>query len=262
MWLVRTALRRPYTFVVMALLIAIGGVYSVKKTPTDIFPSINIPVVSVIWNYGGLPPEDMEKRIVNQFERFLTTIVSDIDHVESQSLTGIAVIKIYLQPGANVEQAIAQTTAVAQQSTRSMPPGTVPPLIMRYSATSVPIMQLAIVGILAPFAANSAGWIFTEMGRQPFVVAPNPNPSGVDGVFMFTAAAVSPGVTAGEMLFSLISLGLVYGALMVVELRLLVKYVRGGVASAMPELDPHHSDDDPDKPNDPDKRDDVLAFAY
>ena len=124
------------------------------------------------------------------------------------------------------------------------------------------IQRLAILGILAPFAANSAGWIFTEMGRQPFVVAPNPNPSGVDGVFMFTAAAVSPGVTAGEMLFSLISLGLVYGALMVVELRLLVKYVRGGVASAMPELDPHHTDDDPEKPTDPDKRDDVLAFAY
>ena len=119
------------------------------------------------------------------------------------------------------------------------------------------IQRLAILGILAPFAANSAGWIFTEMGRQPFVVAPNPNPSGVDGVFMFTAAAVSPGVTAGELLFSLISLGLVYGALMVVELRLLVKYVRGGVASAMPELDPDsHKDDDPDKPND------VLAFAY
>jgi cytochrome d ubiquinol oxidase subunit I len=121
------------------------------------------------------------------------------------------------------------------------------------------IQRLAILGILAPFAANSAGWIFTEMGRQPFVVAPNPNPSGVDGVFMFTAAAVSPGVTAGELLFSLISLGLVYGALMVVELRLLVKYVRGGVASAMPELDPDSHKDDPENP---DKPNDVLSFAY
>ncbi|CAN5916217.1 efflux RND transporter permease subunit [soil metagenome] len=144
MWLVKTALRRPYTFVVMALVILLGGAYSQCKTPTDIFPNINIPVISVIWNYGGLPPEQMEKRIVNQFERFLTTIVSDIDHIDSQALTGIAVIKIYLQPGADVSQAIAQTTAIAQTAVRQMPPGTVPPLIMRYSATSVPIMQLAI----------------------------------------------------------------------------------------------------------------------
>ncbi len=144
MWLIRTALRRPYTFVVMAMLIAIGGVYSIKKAPTDIFPSIDIPVISVIWNYNGLQPEEMEKRVVNNFERFLTTIVADIDHIESQTLTGKAVIKIYLQPGASVEKTIAQTTAVAQSAVRSMPPGTVPPLIMQYSATSVPIMQIAI----------------------------------------------------------------------------------------------------------------------
>ncbi len=117
---------------------------------------------------------------------------------------------------------------------------------------SIWIMRLAILGILAPFAANSAGWIFTEMGRQPFVVAPNPNPSGVDGVFMFTQAAVSPGVSAGELLFSLISLTLVYGALMVVEVTLLVKYVRGGWRSALPE--------EPAEKNDTD--DDVLTFAY
>ena len=143
MWLIRTALRRPYTFVVMAMLIAIGGAASIKKTPTDIFPTIDIPVLSVIWNYGGLQPEEMEKRIVNNFERFLTTIVSDIDHMESQTLTGIAVIKVYLQPGSNVAQAIAQATAVAQTAVRQMPPGAVPPLIVQYSATSVPIMQLA-----------------------------------------------------------------------------------------------------------------------
>ena len=144
MWIVRLALRRPYTFVVMAMLIALGGVYSIKKTPTDIFPNIDIPVISVIWNYGGLTPDDMEKRITTQFERFLTTIVSDIDHVESQTLTGIAIIKIYMQPGADVAQAIAQTTAVAQTAVRQMPPGAVPPLIMRYSATNVPIMMLAL----------------------------------------------------------------------------------------------------------------------
>ncbi len=117
------------------------------------------------------------------------------------------------------------------------------------------IMQLAILGILAPFAANSAGWVFTEMGRQPFVVAPNPNPSGVDGVFMFTAAAVSPSATAGELLFSLISLGTVYGVLMVVEIVLLARFVRGGVAAAMPDL--HREDEDHDASDG-----DVLAFAY
>ncbi|MCU1402745.1 MAG: cytochrome ubiquinol oxidase subunit [Microbacteriaceae bacterium] len=117
------------------------------------------------------------------------------------------------------------------------------------------IMLLAVGGILAPFAANSAGWIFTEMGRQPFVVAPNP--TGVDGLYMFTAAAVSPGVSAGEMLFSVIALTAVYAVLMVFEIRLLVRYVRGGIASAVPELaEPDHPDDD-DHP-----KSDVLAFAY
>jgi CzcA family heavy metal efflux pump len=144
MWLVRIALRRPYTFIVMAMLIVVLGVLAIARTPTDIFPNIDIPVISVIWNYGGLPPEQMEKRVVNNFERFLTTIVSDIDHVESQSLTGISVIKIYLQPGADIDQAVAQTTAIAQTAVRQMPPGAVPPLIMKYSATSVPIMQVAL----------------------------------------------------------------------------------------------------------------------
>ncbi|MGO1255194.1 cytochrome ubiquinol oxidase subunit I [Microbacterium gubbeenense] len=118
------------------------------------------------------------------------------------------------------------------------------------------IMRLAVLGIIAPFAANIAGWIFTEIGRQPFVVAPNPDSTGIDGVFMYTAAAVSPGVTAGELLFSVIALTLVYAVILVVELFLLVRYVRGGTAAAMPELTDDHDDtDDP-------RRDDVLAFAY
>lgn len=127
------------------------------------------------------------------------------------------------------------------------------------------IMRLAILGILAPFAGNIAGWVFTEIGRQPFVVAPNPDASGIDGVFMFTAAAVSPGVTIGELLFSVITLSAVYAVLMVVEIFLLVKYVRGGVASAMPELAARsHGRDDGDDRDDPPgaARDDVLAFAY
>ncbi|MFC5502130.1 cytochrome ubiquinol oxidase subunit I [Lysinimonas soli] len=118
------------------------------------------------------------------------------------------------------------------------------------------LARLALLGILSPFAASAAGWVFTELGRQPFVVAPNPTPGGIDGVYMFTAAAVSPGVTSGELLFSLISLGLVYGALLVVEVGLLVRYVRAGVAGAMPELGA------PEKPDEPGTRDDVLAFAY
>jgi len=119
------------------------------------------------------------------------------------------------------------------------------------------LMRLAVLGILSPFAANAAGWVFTEMGRQPFVVAPNPNPSGVDGVYMFTASAVSPGVTSGELLFSVITLTLVYAALLVVELAILVRYVRAGVAGAMPEIGSPDGED----PDDPARRD-VLAFAY
>ncbi len=144
MWLVRIALKRPYTFVVMSMLIVIVGVLTVMKMPTDIFPDIDIPVISVIWNYGGLPPQEMEKRIVSNFERFLTTVVNNIEHIESQSLTGIAVIKVYLQPGASVDAAIAQITATAQSAVRSMPPGTTPPLIIRYSASNVPILQVAL----------------------------------------------------------------------------------------------------------------------
>jgi multidrug efflux pump subunit AcrB len=177
MWLIRTALRRPYTFVVMAMLIALGGAFSIGRTPTDIFPTIDIPVISVIWNYAGLQPEEMEKRIINNFERFLTTIVSDIDHMESQTLTGIAVVKVYLQPGANVAQAIAQTTAVSQTAVRSMPPGTVPPLILQYSATSVPIMQLALESDtlseqqLFDYGVNS---IRSEMTKIPGAQIPFP----------------------------------------------------------------------------------------
>jgi multidrug efflux pump subunit AcrB len=144
MWLVRVALQRPYTFVVMSLLIVVVGVLSIIKMPTDIFPNVDIPVISVVWNYGGLPPEDMERRITSNFERFLTTVVNDIDHVDSQTLTGVAVLKIYFQPQAKIEEAIAQVTAVAQGAVRLMPPGATPPLIIRYSASNVPILQLAL----------------------------------------------------------------------------------------------------------------------
>ncbi|GAC1537072.1 MAG: efflux RND transporter permease subunit [Polyangiales bacterium] len=144
MWLVRIALKRPYTFVVMAMLIVIVGVLSIVRMPTDIFPDIDIPVISVIWNYTGLPPEEMERRIVTNYERVLTTTVNDIEHVESQSLTGVGVVKIFFQPGARIEAATAQVTAVSQSMLRQMPPGTTPPFILRYSASNVPILQAAI----------------------------------------------------------------------------------------------------------------------
>ena len=144
MWLVRIALKRPYTFVVMSMLIVIMGVFSIVRMPTDIFPDIDIPVISVIWNYTGLPPEEMEKRIVTNYERVLTTTVNDIEHIESQSLTGIAVVKIFFQPGARIEAATAQVTAVSQSMLRQMPPGATPPFIIRYSASNVPILQAAL----------------------------------------------------------------------------------------------------------------------
>ncbi|MCL2778664.1 MAG: efflux RND transporter permease subunit [Polyangiaceae bacterium] len=144
MWLVRIALSRPYTFIVMSMLIVIMGVFSILQMPTDIFPDIDIPVISAIWNYSGLSPEEMERRIVTVHERLLTTSVNDIEHIESQSLTGISVVKIFFQPGARIEAATAQVTAVSQVVLRQLPPGAVPPFIIRYSASNVPIMQAVL----------------------------------------------------------------------------------------------------------------------
>jgi multidrug efflux pump subunit AcrB len=144
MWLVRMALKRPYTFVVMSMLIVILGVVTILRMSTDIFPDIDIPVISVVWNYPGISPEEMEKRIVSNYERGLTTTVNDIEHIESQSLTGMAVIKIFFQPGAKIEAATAQVTAISQTALRQCPPGTTPPFIIRYSASSVPILQVAL----------------------------------------------------------------------------------------------------------------------
>ena len=146
MWIVRLALSRPYTFVVLSLLLLILGPIVILRTPTDIFPNINIPVVSIIWNYAGLSPQEISNRIVTPFERNTTTTVNDIEHIESQSLSGIAVVKIYLQPGANLPSAVAQITATAQAALRQLPPGTQPPLVITYSASSVPVLQLSLSG--------------------------------------------------------------------------------------------------------------------
>ncbi|MDP9160185.1 MAG: efflux RND transporter permease subunit, partial [Acidobacteriota bacterium] len=144
MWIVALALRRPYTFVVMALLILILSPVVILRTPTDIFPEINIPVISIVWNYTGLSPRDMSTRITSVTERGLTTLVNDIEHIESQSLTGVAVVKIFFRPNANIQTALAQVTAISQTAIRQLPPGTTPPLVIQYSASSVPILQVGL----------------------------------------------------------------------------------------------------------------------
>ncbi|OAJ55357.1 RND transporter [Paraburkholderia ginsengiterrae] len=144
MWIVRIALRRPYTFIVLALLLGIIGPLTVLRTPTDIFPNINIPVVSVIWNYSGLPPNEMGNRITGNFERFTLITVNNIEHIESQSLSGVAVIKYFFRPGTNIDLPVSQLTAGAQTWLKQLPPGITPPLIVSYNASSVPIIQLAL----------------------------------------------------------------------------------------------------------------------
>jgi len=144
MWIVRLALRRPYTFVVMSVAILLLGITAIKTMPIDIFPYIDIPVVSIVWSYNGISPDEMEKRIVTPFERGMTTTVNDIEHIESQSYTGVAVIRVYLQPHARVDLAMAQIAAMSQSAVRAMPPGTFPPSILKYDASSVPVLQLGL----------------------------------------------------------------------------------------------------------------------
>src|SRR5947207_867704 len=144
MWIVRLALRRPYTFTVMAILIVLVGTVTISRISTDIFPNIDIPVVSVIWSYAGVAPEEMEKRFVTVCERAMTTTVNDIEHIESQSYHGVSVIKVFFHEGAKVEAGVAQITSICQTLLRIMPPGTTPPLIIQYSASNVPILQIGL----------------------------------------------------------------------------------------------------------------------
>jgi multidrug efflux pump subunit AcrB len=144
MWIVKLALNRPYTFLVAALLILLASPLVILNMPVDIFPNINIPVVSIVWNYTGFSPKQMEQRIVSITERALTTTVNDIEHIESQSLYGIAVVKVYFHPSVKIDMAVAQITAISQTQLRQLPQGTTPPLILQYSASSVPIVQLSL----------------------------------------------------------------------------------------------------------------------
>src|SRR5215471_8897608 len=177
MWIVRLALRRPYTFVVMAVLIAILGASAIVSMPVDIFPYIDIPVISVVWNYGGLSPEEMEKRMVTIFERSLTTTVNDLEHMESQSYSGVSVTRIYFQPNAKIELALAQVTALSQGLLRIYPPGTTPPAIIKYDASSVPILQLGLESkTLAEQEVFDLGqnFIRTQLATLPGLSVPLP----------------------------------------------------------------------------------------
>lgn len=144
MSMVSLALKRPYTFIVMALLIVLATPFALLKMPTDIFPEIDIPVISIVWNYNGLSAQEMSQRISGQAERSLTTLVSDIEHIESQSLAGISVIKVFFQPEANIQTALSQVVGSMQTLLRQLPPGTTPPLVIKYSASSIPVIQLAL----------------------------------------------------------------------------------------------------------------------
>ncbi len=144
MWIVKIALQRPYTFIVLAILILLLGVLAILRTATDIFPAIDIPVTAVIWQYTGLQPEEMASRIVLSTERASQTSVNDVEHSESQSLNGIAVVKYFFQPKVKEDLSYAQITSVSQSQLKSLPPGTTPPYIIAYNASTVPIIQLAL----------------------------------------------------------------------------------------------------------------------
>jgi len=177
MWIVNLALRRPYTFIVLAIFIAISGTLAIIATPKDIFPPINIPVISVIWNYPGLSPEDLEQRITSPYERVLTTTVDNIEHIESQTLFGISIVKIFLQPKANVPTGIAQVTSVSQTVLRQFPAGTTPPLVLSYSASNVAVVRVGLSSkTLSEQQLNdySLNFVRTQLITVPGAAVPYP----------------------------------------------------------------------------------------
>src|SRR5215467_4276123 len=171
MWIVRLALQRPYTFVVMALLILILSPLVILSTPVDIFPEINIPVISIIWQFQGLSAQEMADRIVSNTERGLTTTVNDIEHIETQAMDGRAITKVFFHPTANLQTALAQVTAISQTAVRQLPAGTNPPLIIVYSASSVPIVQVGISSKTIPEQGlNDLSVNFIRPQMVPFCV--------------------------------------------------------------------------------------------
>jgi multidrug efflux pump subunit AcrB len=176
MWIVRIALTRPYTFIVLAILILIAAPVVILSTPTDIFPNINIPVISIAWSYTGLNPEELEGRLTTPYEKVLTTLVDNIQHIESTTIAGQVVIKVYLQPGASVDTANSQVSSASEFILRSLPPGILPPQIINFSASSVPILQIGLSGKgLTEQQLNDYGLNFvrTQLVTVPGAVIPN-----------------------------------------------------------------------------------------
>src|SRR5437870_8716306 len=199
MWIVRLALRRPYTFTVMAILIVLTGIVTITRMATDIFPKIDIPVVSVIWSFPGVAPEEMEKRFVTVCERAMTTTVNDIEHIESQSYNGVSVIKVFFHEGAKVEAGVAQITSIAQTLLRIMPPGTTPPLILQYSASNVPILQLGLTSkTLSEQDLYDLGLIFIRTQLATVQGAQVPLPYG--GKTRQVMANIDPQTLSGKRL--------------------------------------------------------------
>lgn len=204
MWLVDIALRRPYTYLVMALLILLSTPFVLRSTPTDILPDIKIPVVSVVWNYTGMPPKDIRERIVSPYEKALTTTVNDIEHIESQSMNGIAVVKVFFHPNVNISTAISQITSISQFMLRTLPPGTVPPLIITYSASSVPVVQ---VGLSSPLMSEqqlndvAINQVRTQLITIPGVAVPYPygGKFRVVSVDLDTEALLAKGLSAADV---------------------------------------------------------------
>jgi multidrug efflux pump subunit AcrB len=208
MWIVKLALDRPYTFIILALLILIMSPVIILRTPTDIFPNINIPVIAVAWQYTGLDPEEMEGRLTTPFEKAATTLVDNIEHMESTTYNGVSVIKLFLQPGASLDTANAQVTAVSQYELRQLPPGTLPPEIINFSASSVPILQLGVSGKgldeqqLADLAQNA---VRPQLITVPGAVLPLPygGKSPQISVNMDQNLMQSKGVSPGDLLAAL-----------------------------------------------------------
>ena len=178
MWIVNLALRRPYTFIVLGVFISIAGVLSILSTPKDIFPSINIPVISVIWTYTGMAPKDIADNITSPYERALTTTVDNIEHIESESLYGIAIVKIFLQPHASVPQGVAQVTSISQAILKQLATGITPPLVLSYSASNVPVLMVGLSG-LSEQQLNDYGLNFVRTQLITVSGAAVPYPYGV-----------------------------------------------------------------------------------
>jgi multidrug efflux pump subunit AcrB len=208
MWIVRVALRRPYTFVVLALLILILSPIVILRTPTDIFPNVDIPVIAVAFAYTGLNPEEMEGRITTVFERLVTTVTNDVEHIESTTINGQAIVRIFFQPGANVDRATAQITAGSQTILRFLPPGSQPPVMINYSASTVPILQLALSGQgLAEQQLNDIGLNFlrTQLITVPGAVIPFPYGGKQRQVMVDLKPGLlqSKGLAAADVVFAL-----------------------------------------------------------